>query len=347
MKDSIDRIEAERMETGRILLVALPDTPSRPETITGSTRLSFPPLRAMFVPLLVVFLTLTLFPSIGSGTEEYAEQTGKGCSACHVDPSGGGELTAGGEAYLRERVASGDSVLVPSRFRHMIRFIAGFLHLFIAVLWFGTILYVHLLLKPSYAAHGLPRGELIVGWGSIVLIALTGIVLTAMRIRSVGDLFQTRFGVLLTVKIALYLVMVGTAVIVTFIVGPRLKRREGPVALGKKDMTADELASYDGKEGRPAFFAFDGRIYDATESPLWKNGSHAGRHLAGFDLSHALKQAPHGIEKFGPTPVVGRLLEAGAAQRTPLHLKGFYFMAYLNLVLVAAILFIVAMWRWW
>jgi len=30
------------------------------------------------------------------------------------------------------------------------------------VMWFGTILYVHLLLKPAYAARGLPRGVLLV-----------------------------------------------------------------------------------------------------------------------------------------------------------------------------------------
>jgi len=49
-------------------------------------------------------------------------------------------------------------------------------------------------------------------------------------------------------------------------------------------MTADELSRYDGKEGRPAYFAFAGRIHDATGSRLWKEGSHVGRHLAGFDL---------------------------------------------------------------
>lgn len=341
------RVEAKHTEMGRVPLVALPDTPSRPETITGPTRLSFPSLRTVFVVLLFVSLALASFPSTGSGTVEYAEQTGKECGACHVNPSGGGELTAGGEAYLRERVVSGDAVPASSRLRHTIRFIAGFLHLFIAVLWFGTILYVHLLLKPSYAAHGLPRGELIVGWGSIILIALTGIVLTVLRIRSVGDLFHTRFGILLTVKIVLYLVMVSTAVIVTFIVGPRLKKRDGTITPGKKDMTVDELASYDGKEGRPAYFAFEGRIYDATGSSLWKEGNHVGRHLAGFDLSDALKQAPHGDEKLGSTPAVGSLLAAGAAHREPPHMKAFYFMAYFNLGLVVAILFIVALWRWW
>lgn len=341
------RAGADHAETGKLLLAILRDIALGPVKITGAMRMHFPSLCTVFVALLFVFLALAFFPSIGSGTEEYAEQTGKECGACHVDPSGGGELTAGGEAYLRERVAHGDSVREPSRLRHTIRFIAGFLHLFTAVMWFGTILYVHLLLKPSYAAHGLPRGELIVGWGSIILIALTGIVLTVLRIRSYGDLFHTRFGILLTVKIVLYLVMVSTAVIVTFIVGPRLKKRQKTTDLGKKDMTTDELAAYDGKEGRPAYFALDGRIYEATGSPLWKEGSHVGRHLAGFDLSEALNQAPHGKEKVDPMPAVGILLGEGVAYRAPLHLRAFYFMAYFNLGLVVAILFIVAMWRWW
>lgn len=320
---------------------------SGPAEIRGTVRGNLSFLRQAFLAFLFVFLALAVFPLHGHSTEEYAEQTGKACGACHVDPSGGGELTTGGEAYLRERVAFGHPVPAPSRVRHTIRFVAGFLHLFTAVLWFGTILYVHLLLKPSYAAHGLPRGELIVGWGSIILIALTGIVLMVFRIRSLGDLFNTRFGILLTVKIVLYLVMVGTAVIVTFIVGPRLKKRQGTIDPGKKDMAADELASYDGKDGHPAYFALDGRIYDATESPLWKEGNHVGRHQAGFDLSDALKQAPHGKEKLGSMPVVGTLLAEGGERRVPFHLKGFYFMAYFNLGLVVAILFIVALWRWW
>jgi predicted heme/steroid binding protein len=320
---------------------------SGPAKITGTGRVNSPSFRTAFVALLVVFLALAVFPLPVNGTEEYAEQTGKECGVCHVESSGGGVLTERGDAYLRERVASGHPVPAPSRVRHTIRFVAGFLHLFTAVLWFGTILYVHLLLKPSYAAHGLPRGELIVGWGSIILIALTGVVLTVLRIRSLEDLFNTRFGILLTVKIVLYLVMVSTAVIVTFIVGPRLKKRQGTIDPGKKDMAADELASYDGKDGHPAYFALEGRIYDATESPLWKGGSHVGRHQAGFDLSDALKQAPHGKEKLGSVPVVGTLLAEGGGRRVPFHLKGFYFMAYFNLGLVVAILFIVALWRWW
>lgn len=297
--------------------------------------------------LLVSVLVLALFPSRGNGTEEYAERTGRTCGACHLDPSGGGELTEEGTAYRQDLAAAGQAGSETGRFRHTVRFLAGFLHVFIAVLWFGTILYIHLLLKPSYAAHGLPRGELMVGWGSIILIAVTGVVLTAFRIRSSGDLIHTRFGVLLTVKVVLYLVMVGTAVVVTFIVGPRLKKRQGTVDRGKRDMPADELARYDGKEGRPAYFFYDGRIYDATGSRLWKEGSHVGRHPAGFDLTEMLKQAPHGKEKVEAMPLVGHLLAAGIVRKTPTHLKAFYFMTYFNLGLVLAILAIVSLWRWW
>lgn len=297
--------------------------------------------------LLALFLIFPLYPSSVTGTEEYAEKTKRTCAACHLDPSGGGELTAEGESFQRERTASGHPAPGTSRWRHTVRFVAGFLHLFTAVLWFGTILYVHLLLKPSYASHGLPRGELMVGWGSIIVIALTGVVLTVFRIRSPEDLLHTRFGMLLTVKIVLYLIMVGIAVIVTFIVGPRLKKRRVTVDRGKKDMTPDELSGYDGKEGRPAYFAYDGRVFDATESRLWRDGSHVGRHLAGFDLTDALKLAPHGEEKVTSMPSVGNLLETGAAPRAPVHLKAFYFMTYFILGLILAVLFIISLWRWW
>lgn len=327
-------------------MAAFRDVDSGPVPVGGEERARLPSRGKVALVLLAVFCALALLPSPGSGTEEYAAQTGKRCGTCHLDPSGGGELTPEGEAYRQNPAEAGRAVPEPSRWRHTVRFVAGFLHLFTAVLWFGTILYVHLLLKPSYASHGLPRGELMVGWGSIIVIALTGVVLTVFRIRSPGDLLHTRFGILLTVKIVLYLVMVGIAVIVTFIVGPRLKKRGMTVEGEKKDMTPDELSGYDGKEGRPAYFAYDGQVFDATESRLWKDGSHVGRHLAGFDLTDALKLAPHGEEKVTSMPSVGNLL-AGTVQKTPTHLKAFYFMTYFILGLILAVLFIISLWRWW
>ena len=181
-------------------------------------------------------------------------------------------------------------------------------------MWFGTILYVHLLLKPAYAARGLPRGELLVGWGSIVVMAVTGTVLTAYRIPTWDALFHTRFGVLLTIKIAVFLVMTATAFIVTFIVGPRLSARHADVDPRKRDLTAAELSSFTGRDGAPAYFAYQGMIYDATGSTLWRKGSHMGKHQAGFDLTEMLKLAPHG-EDTGPAAPRCRKARGGGGAR--------------------------------
>jgi len=302
-------------------------------------------------PLLALcafFLVLTLsFPAYrGLATEDFARETGRTCVECHLDPSGGGELKVVGKAFLVGRQEAGKAIPASSPFHRGVRFAAGFLHLLTAVMWFGTILYVHLLLKPAYASRGLPRGELIVGWGSIVLIAITGTILTLYRIPSTDALLHTRFGMLLTAKIAIFLVMTATAFIVTFVIGPRLKARHGKVDPKKRDMTAEELASFIGKEGMPAYIAYKGTIYDATNSRLWRGGSHLGKHQAGFDLTDFMKLAPHGEDRVFHLPVVGMLLAQAAPGRKPPHLKAFYFMTFLNLFLVFAVLLIIAVWRW-
>ena len=78
-------------------------------------------------------------------------------------------------------------------------------------------------------------------------------------------------------------------------------------------MTRKELAQYDGREGRKAYVAVNGNIYDFSESKLWVGGDHQGAHQAGVDLTEELKTAPHVravIERF---PVVGKLEEEIAA----------------------------------
>ena len=74
-------------------------------------------------------------------------------------------------------------------------------------------------------------------------------------------------------------------------------------------MTKRELAKHDGRDGRPAYIAVNGTIYDVTASPLWQGGGHQGSHQAGADLTEELKSAPHVrsvVERF---PAVGRLEE--------------------------------------
>ncbi|GFO69990.1 hypothetical protein GMLC_35690 [Geomonas limicola] len=287
-------------------------------------------------------------PLAAHATEAYAKQTGKACAVCHLDPGGGGELTPAGKEFAASLTAKAAPAQV-SPVAKGVRFVAGYLHLLTAILWFGTILYVHLVLKPAYAAGGLPRGEVRVGVLSMAVMAVTGAVLTRFRVDSLDTLLHTRFGILLLVKVSLYLVMVLTAAYVVAVIGPKLKakKRSGDAQLpAGGELTADQLASYDGKEGRPAYFAYHGKIYDATASRLWKQGVHMGRHNAGMDLTQALDLAPHGEDKVLGLPEVGTLIAEGE-RKAPLHERVFFFMAYMNLTIVFLIVLVLALWRWW
>jgi len=44
--------------------------------------------------------------------------------------------------------------------------------------------------------------------------------------------------------------------------------------------------------------------------------------------------------------LVGKLLE-GKEMKKPAHIRIFYFFAYMNLILIFAIVFVISLWRWW
>lgn len=220
-----------------------------------------------------------------------------------------------------------------------------FIHIVTAFFWFGTILYVHLILKPAYAAQGLPRSELRLGWAGIVSIAVTGTVLTLLRVDSWHSLLETRFGVLLVIKIALFLVMASTALLVTAVIGPRLgKPRPRSPHPGRGAFTPEDLAFFDGREGRQALIGYRGKVFDLSASSMWPGGAHVRRHNAGSDQTSAISQAPHGEEKLARFPTVGTLLPSTGARRPP-HERGFFVMAYLNLGIVLAILLVITLWH--
>jgi predicted heme/steroid binding protein len=82
-----------------------------------------------------------------------------------------------------------------------------------------------------------------------------------------------------------------------------------------KSYTRTELARCDGKEGRPAWIAWRGKVYDVSESFLWKGGRHMAMHEAGQDLSDVLGEAPHGEDLLERVPVIG-VLEEEAGRRS-------------------------------
>jgi len=60
-----------------------------------------------------------------------------------------------------------------------------------------------------------------------------------------------------------------------------------------------------------------------------------------------LKTAPHGEDKVLAMPQIGKLLMTGEKVKQPFYMRLFYFFAYMNLILVFIITFIIALWRWW
>jgi predicted heme/steroid binding protein/uncharacterized membrane protein len=81
-----------------------------------------------------------------------------------------------------------------------------------------------------------------------------------------------------------------------------------------RELDLDELAEFDGKDGKPIFIAHGGKIYDVSGSKMWKGGSHMRRHHAGADLTLDIQAAPHGTEVLERYPQAGTLKSAVSAE---------------------------------
>ena len=284
-------------------------------------------------------------------TEEYAESTDLQCSSCHIADSGGGELTQAGESYLSFLTLApdeGETAPPDSATGKILRGVVGYVHVFTGLFWFGTILYVHIVLKPSYASKGLPRSEVKVGLASMAIMGVTGATLTIDRVPSPAFLVETRFGVLLLIKIGIYLAMVSSAAIVVLFIGPRLRKKASPTGGGTPEiLSAEQLMAFDGAEGRRAYVGYSGAVYDVTANRAWAEGSHFGKHQAGRDLTSVISHAPHGEEWILNMPRVGKLAAPDTSSKQPPTERLFYFMTYFNLVNVCLVILVLVLWRWW
>jgi predicted heme/steroid binding protein/uncharacterized membrane protein len=81
-----------------------------------------------------------------------------------------------------------------------------------------------------------------------------------------------------------------------------------------KEFSPQELAEYNGQEGKPAYMVHDGKVYDVSESKLWKGGIHMRRHKAGMDLTTDIQAAPHNTEVLDRYPQVGVLKKETAPE---------------------------------
>jgi predicted heme/steroid binding protein len=77
----------------------------------------------------------------------------------------------------------------------------------------------------------------------------------------------------------------------------------------ERAFTLEDLKQYDGRQGKPAYIAYKGKVYDVTDSPLWLDGDHQGLHEAGKDLTAEMSEAPHGEETLANMKIVGVLVQ--------------------------------------
>ena len=76
----------------------------------------------------------------------------------------------------------------------------------------------------------------------------------------------------------------------------------------QKKVTLQELEENNGKNGKPAYIAYKGKVYDVSQSSFWLDGDHLGMHEAGKDLTEELEMAPHREENFQRVKLVGELV---------------------------------------
>lgn len=75
----------------------------------------------------------------------------------------------------------------------------------------------------------------------------------------------------------------------------------------EKRFSRRDMAQFDGKDGRPAYVAYNGNVYDVSDSVFWTDGNHLQSHNAGMDLTSEFEDAPHGEDVFEGVQKVGIL----------------------------------------
>jgi predicted heme/steroid binding protein len=75
----------------------------------------------------------------------------------------------------------------------------------------------------------------------------------------------------------------------------------------EKQFTIEELKEFNGKNGKPAYVACKGKVYDVTDDYLWVEGEHQGEHSAGTDLTENISRAPHLEDVLDRVKLVGIL----------------------------------------
>ncbi len=291
----------------------------------------------MFKLLSLLLLILLIMPA--SALPKYAEETGQSCSTCHTNPATG-ELNDVGKAFSLTHTWPPETSV-----DERLLFIIGFIHVFSVVLWIGAIFFVHLVHTPDIVAMGgAPKKELILGWSGIFGTGISGVILTTFKFRSIDLMLSSESGKIVLLKILIYIFMVSTAVTLTLYLNKKFRS----TTIYSEDVDIDSLKKFERLEKQDRILvAVGGLVFDFSESPLWKNGEHAGRHEAWKDLTEEIKASPHGIsvlKKYRPIGYTSDFL--GVIKGVKFAVSLFKFFAYANLILGIVALALSSYMRW-
>ena len=81
-----------------------------------------------------------------------------------------------------------------------------------------------------------------------------------------------------------------------------------------KEFTPEGLAAYNGEDNEKIYVAHKGKVYDVSESKMWKGGLHMKRHKAGNDLTTDIQAAPHEPDVLERYTQIGVLKKASGTE---------------------------------
>ena len=115
------------------------------------------------------------------------------------------------------------------------------LHLLATVTWIGGMIFYVLVLVPSMGAIDPPqRGKLVgavmkryvpLAWGAIIVLIITGVFIAWYK-GSLGVSFSSTYGIILFAKHLIILIMIVIGVLVSLVIGPKLKAPPAPAEVG-------------------------------------------------------------------------------------------------------------------
>lgn len=85
----------------------------------------------------------------------------------------------------------------------------------------------------------------------------------------------------------------------------------------EREFTLEELAQYDGSNGKPAYVAVDGIVYDLSNVSAWAEGMHFNL-TAGKDLTEQFNSC-HGMSTLKTLPKVGVLKVNNSMNTVPMN----------------------------